>query len=224
MTTTLQKMSVAALGAAAVSLGGVAPAQAFELKYTFEGTTGDAYSYLYPEYQNARFSGYFTVDSDAIDENPDPYKGKFKLTGFFMEIVNDCFPEFKATVTPGTNPYSSSEYLLLGSLTLSLTDGDNDNYSLYNPDIANFQLFFNDSFFESNPNQVPTTAPDAGTFKPANSFLKMQVGSIPGSELNIPVSAARIEAVPEPTTMAGLTVFGLGVYLKRRADRKRNKK
>jgi len=213
MTAFTQKVSLAAVGAAAVAISGVAPAQAYGVtRFDFSGTTGFASKKFYPEYQNANFTGFFTVRTDAEDLDPKKKSGKFEIEDFLIEITNPHYKSFLAVIEPDED-LNTKSFVKLSSFSTDITNARVRNFSTNDPTVANFQLFFTDTFL--NPNKAPTTAPDASTFLKSKSFLTLK-GSETAPDLKIGITSAEITAIPEPTTMAGVGVFSLGCFLAKR--------
>lgn len=223
MLTIPHKLSLVTAGVAALTLGTLAPANAFQLNvFQISGTTGCLDSHYYPEYQGASFTGFFSVRNDAPDLNPDPYKGLFEVYDFKLTLTNSYYPEFTSVISLNSTQPS---YITIGSLGLGI-EADIENSSQDDPTKALYQLFFSGSV--GDPNRAPTQAPDSSTFVPHLSFLNLS-GALSGApEQTVPIVTAKIshptfqntEAVPEPTTMAGMGVFGLGLLLKRVSRKK----
>lgn len=211
MTALVRTLSLATLGATALVCGQAFAASA--VTFTLSGTTGDAHSHYYPEYQNARYEGYMVVDDTDLLPDSEA-EGLFRITDYFITIVNDCFPNFKATFKP--NAHTVAEFYQ-DDLFIDLGDGDVFNDSKNNP--TKGSLFLNFVGKVGTPNVLPTYGPVDGVFDPFKSFLKLS-GSSNAPDLTIGITGAKVEAVPEPTTIAGATVFGLGLLLKKRSRKK----
>lgn len=207
MTTMLQKLSLAALGTATLVLGQAVAASA--VTFTLSGTTGDANSHYFPEYQNAKFEGYFIVPDDAPDLDPSDEAGLFEISDYLITLVNECFPEFKAVFKKGSHP----AYFYQDDTDITFPGFDIFNDSQDNPTFGSLFLSFSGKV--TSPNVLPTFGPVEGTFNPHPSFLSVG-GSESAPDLDIRVTSASVQAVPEPTTIAGATIFGLGVLLKKR--------
>ena len=221
MLTLTHKLSFVTAGVAALTLG--APASAFQLNvFQISGTTGCIDSSYYPEYQGASFTGFFSVRNDAPDLNPDPAKGLFEAYEFKLTLTNSYYPGFTSVIS---SIAGQPGYIKLGSLGQG-GEGDVDNSSQDNPTKALYQIFFSGSVGDQN--HAPTKAPDSSTFMPSLSFLTLFAARSEAPMQTIPIVTAKIspptfqniEAVPEPTTMAGIGVFGLGLLLKRVSRKK----
>ncbi len=207
MTATVRTLSLATLGATVLAFSQALVASA--ITFTLSGTTGYAHSAYFPEYQNARYEGYMIVDDTDLLPDSEA-EGLFKITDYFITIVNDCFPDFKATFKP--NAHTVAKFYQ-DDLFIDLGDGDVFNDSKNNPTTGS--LFLNFVGKVGTPNVLPTYGPVDGVFDPFKSFLKLG-GSSNAPDLTIGITSAKVEAVPEPTTIAGATVFGLGLLLRKR--------
>ncbi len=218
MTSLMQRASLAAFGAAAVTFGSMAPTYAFEFtRFEFTGVTDFADCNFFPEYQNANFSGFFTIRTDAHDLDDSHERGKYEISDFFIELTNPHHPGFAATIDafPNGHPVTTKAFVLLSSFITPIRNGRVTNASQNNPTKADFELFFSDNF--ENPNVAPTFAPRPSTFVPSLSFLTLR-GSETAPDLRIGIRTAeiRVAAIPEPTTMTGVGVFGLGLLLSKK--------
>lgn len=233
MTTVMQKFALATVGAAALAVGSVAPANAFGLsepedvvlmRYDISGTTGSLFgkqSHYFKEYQNATFTGEIFYDLNAKDQAPDdPNWGIFPILGFLITITNNQYPDFQATIGFGaeTNPE-----IKIDEFIFSIIGGDLDNHSQYNPTIADFNMFFN--CYSGDRNVAPDRAPCG--LNSSESYLTLYgVEDKPDLKVSIPLvfgvssEPVKVEAVPEPTTMAGIGIFGFAAFLQKRMARK----
>jgi hypothetical protein len=233
MITATQKFALAAASTTAVVVGSVLPAGAFQLtQYNFSGKTGSLpynpcnpyEEEFYPEYQNADFQGYIQVRTDAPDQDGSDNAGKFSIYKFLITLTNPAYvgepASFQSTVGPG----AAKATVKLSSFIIGIIDADVINASKNDPTKADFQLFFSDN--APNPNQAPTADFVPTNFVPGipASFLTLK-GSTSAPDRTIPVVSAQIdnvktinvaESVPEPTTLAGLGVVGLGLLLRKK--------
>lgn len=233
MITKMQKLALAAASTTVVAVGSVIPADAFQLtQYNFSGKTGslpyyDLYAEFFPEYQNADFQGYIQVRTDAPDQDGTDNAGEFSIYEFLITLTNPAYvgepASFQATLGPG----AANATVKLSSFIIGIIDADVINASTNDPTKADFQLFFSDD--APNPNQPPTAAFVPTNFVPGipASFLRLK-GSASAPDSTIAIISAQIdsvetidvaEAVPEPTTLAGLGVAGLGLLLRQKTKK-----
>lgn len=216
MNSLMQKLTFTTLGAAVLVLGSsVSPAGAFTFQFNLSGTTGslppcDPNQQYYPEYQDAYFKGSFTVDDTDLAPG-DNDLGKFKVVDFLVEVFNASDPGFHAKFTPKLN---TQAFIFLDDTDISFLDFSVDNHSTNDPRLGSLFLRFSGKV--ADPNTLLTQFPN-NNFSASASYLELgdaQVGDAP--TVKIPVTGASVEAVPEPTTLGGLGLFGLGLVLKRK--------
>ncbi|MGI0487273.1 PEP-CTERM sorting domain-containing protein [Pantanalinema rosaneae CENA516] len=233
MTTVMQKFALATAGAAALAVGSIAPANAYGLsepeppillkQFLISGTTGSLFgenANYFKEYQNAQFTGQLIYNFNGKDEAPDdPEWGIYSLLDFVITITNDHYPGFQSTLTYG--PKTTKAAIEIDEFTTPIRGATVGNHSQYNPTLADFNMYFN--CYSGDRNSVPDRAPCG--FNSTFSFLTLYgVAEKPDLSVRIPLEFGTItgpvEAVPEPTTMAGIGVFGFGAFLKKRMARK----
>ncbi|MEX0272358.1 PEP-CTERM sorting domain-containing protein [Leptolyngbyaceae cyanobacterium UHCC 1019] len=212
--TMMKKLSLTIAGTIALSTSSLDPASAVVFKLS--GTTGSAqnpeYSHFYPEYQNARYEGFFIIPDDAPDLDPSHKVGLFEIQEFTIKLFNDHFPTFKALFTQG----STKAFFRQDDTDIFFPDFEIGNTSQNDPTLGSLFLSFN-GIVES-PNILPTFGPITGHFASDRSFLKVG-DSESAPDMMISVTSTSVEAVPEPTTMVGAAVFGLGMLLKKRTQK-----
>jgi len=230
MTTMMKQLSLATLGAAALGLGTITSADATTLN--FSGFTGDipfgvnSNPQYYPEYQNAFFEGFFTYN-ETVPSSVVGNTARYNLTAFDMTVTNPFFyPDFMAKVGLTSGSFIEiNRSTALSTLQIPYpapgAAQNVSNSSQNDPRKAGFQLSFNGIF--NDPNS-PT---DERTFVPSTSFLHLFDSQSPPCDpappQTVPIRSARVEAVPEPTTMAGMGLFGLGMFIKRRSSKLKQK-
>jgi hypothetical protein len=228
----MQKFALATAGAAALAVGSVAPANAFGLsepeapivlkQFLIEGTTGSLSgdnAHYFKEYQNAHFTGQLIYNINGEDQAPDdPNWGIYPLIDFLITITNDAYPSFQSKLTYGLHTTAN---IAIDEFTTPIDGADVGNHSEYNPTLADFNMFFN--CYSGDRNVAPDRAPCG--FNSSNSYLTLYgVADQPDLKVTIPLEFGTItgpvEAVPEPTTMAGIGVFGFAAFLQKRMSRK----
>jgi len=222
MNTVVQKLPLAAIGASVLALSAALPSNAADFKIlSVSGVTGgvvDGNPADYLEYQFANLQGTVTYSLDAKDLNPDPYQGRFKIKDFSFTITNPNYPSFLAEIDRG---HETKAFIELSSYAIIITNARTRNTSLNNPTLSDISLFFTDTV--GNPNKPPTQTPSGDSFvaDPTKSFLKLFQSPNAGAAKLAVTDAEVVDpaAIPEPTTMAGLGVFGLGALLKRQSKK-----
>lgn len=224
MTTMIKQLSLATIGAAALAVGTMTPAYAALITLPISGLTGGVTAgdpATYPEYQDAFFEGTFTYDNSVNLSNV-ALLTRYAITRFDITVTNpfsEQYSDFMATITRSNG--SVIEIDRRGAVPISsllipkpAPDGAQNvsNESTNDPRKAGLFLSFAGIF--NDPTNRTTYIP-GGVL---DLFDAQKPDCFPAGPATIDVKYAEVgvEAVPEPTTMAGLGVFGLGALLRKK--------
>jgi len=225
----LQKLSLATLTAAILaSVGSNAPATAAQLFFNISGSFDEIAStnFSYPELVSGSFSGTFSFDSAAVDQNPETGRGLYGLSSWGIDLldVNGGLVGQLASEDGGSGSIDTSLRLIIvrfGQNFLQL------NFNLTIDDIITggtragglAGLVFQG--VSSGP--FNADIPPLGSLSPVFGLLvDSTVASCTTGCRGVQAYARRItavppvETVPEPGTTVGLSLLGLSFLLKKK--------
>ena len=109
----LQKLSLATLTAAILaSVGGNAPATGAELFFNLSGNfdydkffPASSPPTIYDELDGGSFTGFFSIDSEEDDTNPEVGQGTYKLSSWQIDLLTYSLPGRRLPITPGTGDW-----------------------------------------------------------------------------------------------------------------------